>query len=48
MHLRIHRSYYDERTETRGCGEVPATKGDKVQRVLRWCKVLHAGRLIDH
>ena len=31
----------DERTGTRGCGEVPATKGDKVQRVLRWCKVLH-------
>ena len=26
---------------TRGCGEVPATKGDGVQRVLRWCKVLH-------
>ena len=25
----------DERTGTRGCGEVPATKGDEVQRVLR-------------
>jgi hypothetical protein len=31
----------DERTGTRACGEVPATKGDEVQRVLRWCKVLH-------
>ena len=31
----------DERTGTRGCGEVPVAKGDKVQRVLRWCKVLH-------
>jgi len=31
----------DERTGTPGCGEVPATKGDEVQRVLRWCKVLH-------
>ena len=30
----------DERTGTRGCGEVPDTKGNEVQRVLRWCKVL--------
>jgi hypothetical protein len=31
----------DERTRTSGCGEGPATKGDEVQRVPRWCKVLN-------
>ena len=31
----------DGKAGTRGCGQDPATKGDNIQRVPRWCRALH-------